>query len=138
MKDKKLFRVSEKLRENTISRIKEILESRDEILLAMVFGSFVEKEYARDVDIAVYLAYSVNEFKALEYSEKLSREIEKKIGLLIDVIVLNNVDEGILMRAILKGRKLLVRDSILYHKLRMLALEIKNNFLLKHKNRKPR
>ena len=104
MKDKKLFRVFEKLRENTISRIKEILESRDEILLAMVFGSFVEKECARDIDVAVYLAYSVNEFKALGYSEKLSKEIKKEIGLPIDVIIPNNVDEGLLMRAILEGK----------------------------------
>ncbi len=134
LKGRKPFRVSEKLRKNAVSRIKRLLEHRDEVLLAFVFGSFVERDFARDLDLAVYLAHGVDELEALEYSEKLSKEVEKEIGLPVDVVVLNGVDEGLLMRVILNGEKIVVRDPLLYHKLRMLALEVKNRFLLKPKN----
>lgn len=99
--------------------------------MATVFGSFAGREHARDVNLAVYLAHSVDEIRALEYSEKLGKEIGREIGLPVDVIVLNDADEGLLMRAILKGRKILARDSIPYHRLRMLALEARDGFLPK-------
>ena len=104
MKNKRPFRVSEKLRENIVSEIRGILKSKDEVLVAVVFGSFIEKKFARDIDLAVYLGKEVGFYEALEYSEKLSKEIGENIRLPVDVVVLNIADEGILMRAILKGK----------------------------------
>jgi len=131
LKNKRPFRVSEKLRENIVSEIRGILKSKDEVLVAVVFGSFIEKKFARDIDLAVYLGKEVGFYEALEYSEKLSKEIGESIRLLVDVVVLNMADEGILMRAILKGKVVLTRNPLLYHRLKMLALEVRNRFLRK-------
>jgi len=70
LKNKRPFRVSEKLRENIVSEIRGILKSKDEVLVAVVFRSFIEKKFARDIDLAVYLGKEVGFYEALEYSEK--------------------------------------------------------------------
>jgi len=96
--------------------------------LAILFGSFVEKNFARDIDLAIYLVKVTDLYDALEYSETLAKILKSEIGLPFDIVVLNFADEGLLMRAILNGVKIIDRNPLLYHGLRMLALEIKNRF----------
>jgi len=67
-------------------------------------------------------------YDELEYSETLAKILKSEIGLPFDIVVLNFADEGLLMRAILNGVKIIDRNPLLYHGLRMLALEIKNRF----------
>ena len=54
-KGRRPFAVSGELRERVLSQLKAALEARREVLLAVAFGSFVERSLARDVDVAVYL-----------------------------------------------------------------------------------
>ncbi len=132
MKNRRPFKVTAKLRINVEVKIREILEPRKEIVLAVLFGSFIKRDIARDVDLAVYIAREIKLYEALEYSELLGKILEREIGLPFDIIILNTVGEGLLMRAILRGKKILVRDPLLYYGLRMLALEVRNRFLLYH------
>lgn len=122
--------VSEELREIVLSQLKTALEARREVLLAVVFGSFVECSLARDVDVAVYLPGNVDILEAAAYAEGLSAELSKVVGLPVDVVVLNFAGEGLLMRVMLKGRPLVVRDSRLATGLYLLAVEVRNVFVL--------
>lgn len=128
LKGKKPFKVTHELREKVILRLKELLKQREEILLAILFGSFIRSNFARDVDLAVYLNKIKDLYDALEYSETLAKILEKELKLPFDVIVLNIADEGLLMRVILNGVKIVERDPLLYYGLRMLALEVRNRF----------
>ena len=128
IKGRKPFKVAQELRERVRVKIKEILKFREEIILAILFGSFVEKNFARDIDLAIYLVKVTDLYDALEYSETLAKILKSEIGLPFNIVVLNFADEGLLMRAILNGVKIIDRNPLLYHGLRMLALEIKNRF----------
>lgn len=128
LKGKKPFKVTHELREKVILRLKELLKQREEILLAILFGSFIRSNFARDVDLAVYLNKIKDLYDALEYSETLAKILEKELKLPFDVVVLNIADEGLLMRVILNGVKIVERDPLLYYGLRMLALEVRNRF----------
>ena len=54
-------------RSEIIPKLRRILESEKEVLLAIVFGSFVELDSYCDIDIAVYSLK-----KTLDYLAKLS------------------------------------------------------------------
>lgn len=129
LKGRRLFKVTVELREGIRAKVRHILEPREEVALALIFGSFVKSTFARDVDLAVYLTRQVDLYEAAEYSESLGKVLKKETGLPFDVIVLNTVSEGLMMRVILEGEKVVVRDSRLYHALRMLALEVRERFL---------
>ncbi|ABL78650.1 nucleotidyltransferase domain-containing protein [Thermofilum pendens] len=122
LKGRRPFRVTEELREAVKGKVRKVLEPREEVALALIFGSFVRGGFARDVDLAVYLARSVDLYEAAEYSELLGRVLERETGLPFDVVVLNVAGEGLLARA-MRGEKVLVRDQLLYHALRMLVAE---------------
>lgn len=130
LKGRKPFPVSEELRERVAAQLREALEDRGEVALASLFGSFVERGWARDVDVAVYLSGSPDLLDAAAYAEELSKELSRIVGLPVDVVVLNFAGEGLLMRALLRGRLLLARDPRLAVGLYLLALEVRNRFVL--------
>lgn len=76
-------------RESTIRRIQELLQIREEILFAYIFGS-VARQQARpdsDVDIALYVTRKRNFFS---YRLKILRLLEKALHQEnIDVVILN-------------------------------------------------
>lgn len=80
-------------------KIKELLIKKDEVIFAYIHGSF-ESIYFRDVDVAVYVDECRTE-DFLEYELKLSVEMEKEIGLPVDVRVLNSAPPGFRYRAIM-------------------------------------
>ena len=73
LKGRKPFKVTQELREKVQVKVKEILKFRKEIILAVLFGSFVEKDFARDIDLAIYLVKVTDLYDALEYSEILAK-----------------------------------------------------------------
>jgi len=127
LKGRKIFEVTEEIRENVIKKLREILGKKKEIVLAIVFGSFVEYEKARDIDIAIYTIEKKDELESYIYADELAEELRKYLNKPIDIIVLNNVGEGILQRA-LKGIPIIVRNKRLYIGLKMLAIETKKAF----------
>ena len=131
LKGKKPFKVTEELRRKVIEEIRETLKTVEEVSLAVIFGSFTNKKHARDIDIAIYLNKQVNLNQALEYAEKISKKLQEKIKLPIDITILNIADEPILIRAILKGKPIIVKNQKLYQSLKLLATEVKNRFILK-------
>lgn len=102
------------MREEVQARVRRALEPREDVALAALFGSFVRRYFARDVDLAVRLTGAAGLHSALECSEALAKALESETGLPFDVVMLNLADEGPLMRTVLGGVKVVDRDPLLY------------------------
>jgi len=95
----------------TVQELKDILSERDDVVFAYLHGSFVQGEEFRDVDVAVFLAGgSVRLHDDVEYEISLSLKLEKKLGLPVDVKILNNAPLGFRYHAS-RGTLLLTRDE---------------------------
>lgn len=85
------------------------LQEHREILFAYLFGSFVEDDRFRDVDVAVYLepeAYAGNEL----YGIRFGNELEEVVQMPVDAVVLNAAPDHFIYEAS-KGKLLLDRDE---------------------------
>ena len=73
-----------------LEKICEVLRKERQVLFAYLFGSFARNEFRKDsdIDIAVY----VKDYKKLplNFEQKLSLKIEKRIGREVDIIVIND------------------------------------------------
>lgn len=74
-------------KERILSKVKEELGEFGDILFAYVHGGFIEEKFFRDLDIAVWLE---NPGKAFFYTVDLSAILGAKIGIPVDIQVLNN------------------------------------------------
>ncbi|MGD8778964.1 MAG: nucleotidyltransferase domain-containing protein [Ignavibacteria bacterium] len=97
------------------NRIAEYLEKRDEVLFAYIFGSFVEKEYYHDVDVAAYLFddFDRSDFKKFPYGYEsgLISELNLLVREKIDFILMNNAEFTFLKRVIDHGVLLFSKDE---------------------------
>ncbi len=95
------FSVDEEMKKEILSRISEIVREMNNVLLAIVFGSFVESKFFRDIDIALYL----KEIRGddLELSWRLGDEFSKRIGYPVDVKILNNAPPEIRLKILERG-----------------------------------
>lgn len=92
--------------------IREVLEQEDKVLLAIVFGSFVELESFRDVDIAVYSLDS-----SLDYIASLSAKLELKLDIPVDVVPLTEIDAYFRYYVFTRGKIILEKVPGLYEAL---------------------
>ena len=75
------YELSGEEREALIEAVRRVLGRDDRILLAVIFGSFVELESFRDIDIAVYAV-------GMELREifKLSARLEEEVKVPVDLL----------------------------------------------------
>jgi len=66
-------------------------------------------EHFRDIDVAVYVDESVNDY--LRYELKLATELEMKLGREVDVRVLNDAPPAFKYRVVSRCRVLLSRNE---------------------------
>src|SRR3989304_206835 len=69
------------------ARLKTALAKDKRIKLAILFGSFTRRNYARDIDLAIHAIPDID-FKQLL---NLNAEIELKLGIPIDIVELARV-----------------------------------------------
>lgn len=110
-----------------MASIGERLGREERVVLAVVFGSFVSSDVARDVDVGVYLLGG-DWLEDAIYVDELGEELSELVGMPVDVVALNHVDEGVLARAI-RGVPVVVRDQRLYTGLLMLGMEVMNRWV---------
>ncbi|MGC8654494.1 MAG: type VII toxin-antitoxin system MntA family adenylyltransferase antitoxin [Candidatus Kryptoniota bacterium] len=96
-------------------KITNYLYQRDEVLLAYIFGSFVQRDNYHDIDIAVYLKndFNKNDFKKFPYGYE-SGVIAELISLLrknVDFVVMNNAEILIQKRIIDAGKLIISKDE---------------------------
>ncbi len=106
------FRMNEHEKESVLNRVRELLMREDKVLLAIVFGSFVELESFRDIDIAVYSLDT-----SLDYIAKLSAELELELGIPVDIVPITELDPYFKLSILTKGRVILEKVPDLYEAL---------------------
>lgn len=106
-KFKKPQSLSSEEREKLINRIKNLLQKREDILFAYLFGSFAEGGPFRDIDLAI----GGREPFTLEALFELNELLEKELGYYVDLIDLREVNLGLQMEVFSKGILLFSRDE---------------------------
>ncbi len=84
--EQRLRRLTPRERHGIISMLKEMLEKDEAVVFAYPHGSLVEGGPVRDVDIAVWLRSGTD---PLDYIVSRSLEMEQRLGLPVDIQVLN-------------------------------------------------
>ncbi|MBS3944775.1 MAG: nucleotidyltransferase domain-containing protein [Melioribacter sp.] len=78
-----------------IKIITDCLKSKEEVLFAYIFGSFVDKVQFHDIDVAVYLKddFPKNDFKMFPYGYEsgASTELTQLTREKIDFVIMNDV-----------------------------------------------
>lgn len=118
-------------REQVMHTISGMLRNHREVVLAVAHGGFIRFDLFRDVDIAVFTNYQVSYDDEPYYVDSLRDELEKKVGLPVDVQLLDYAPpifrikalNGLLLferisglRAILKFHSIEEYSSITYYK----------------------
>jgi len=79
--------------------IKQLLERKNEIVFAYLFGSFVEEGSYNDIDVAIYIdpkKYKKILASKIAYDIKLALEIEKETKNTVDLIIINNAPDHLI------------------------------------------
>ncbi len=97
-------------KEEVTRLLTEHLSGRQEIVFAYLFGSIVESEAFRDVDVGIYVGDMKAISDELGYALKLSGELEQLLGCRVDVILMNTAPDH-LIHSISKGKLVLNRDD---------------------------
>jgi len=80
------YRYFDGRKNEVLGRLRGLLEEEDPILLAIIFGSFVDMDCYRDVDIAVYTVG-----KDLKYLAELEARLEPEVGVPVDVVPIDEI-----------------------------------------------
>lgn len=91
-------------------KLMEILEGVPEVKIAVLFGSVLRRSYVRDLDLGVYMdpEFDVRRFIAMV------NMLEDALGMPVDVVPLKKAPPKLRLKALLKGARLVVKDSKLY------------------------
>ncbi len=116
----KFYNISLDEKKKIINVLREILLSKNEVVLAFIYGSILERELIRDIDIAVYVV-NVNDY--LDYKFELDKELSLKTGFSIDVKILNNAPPWFVVEVCRRGKLLFSRTPGFSVKICKKALE---------------
>jgi len=104
----KYHRLSPEEKSRVVEKLREALRAEG-VKLAVLFGSFIEMNSFRDIDVAVYLEDPGDLDRILELGAKL----EEKIGISIDVAPLQALPPRFRLKVLTKGL-ILVEEPGLY------------------------
>jgi hypothetical protein len=96
------------LKESIIKDISVALDGHKEIILAFVFGSFIQSDTFADIDIGVLTREELN--STLDFELDLETEIEDILHYPVDIRVLNGAPLSFTQNVIRSGRVVLDRD----------------------------
>lgn len=96
----------------TLDQIGSILAGFNEIDLAYVFGSFLERDDFHDIDVAIHLAEEHAPYQRFKLSQRIARALEQGVNPRVDfdVRILNNAPAFFQYEVISKGIVVLERD----------------------------
>lgn len=102
----RIHRLDDEGREAILGRLSDALSQDPRVVIAVVFGSFLEGEAFRDVDVGIWTTPDASRFVDLDLAASLSR----RTGLPVDVRRLDDAPVSFRFHA-LRGRLLVVRDD---------------------------
>ena len=126
------YRLPQEEREKIAAKLAEILREREEVEVALVFGGFVTSEVFRDIDVAVFTAYRVEEDRDYLYEDELAEQLGKATGgIPVHVVMLDYAPPKFTVTAIKQGKILVERKPGLIALLRWAAQTEINDFQAK-------
>ena len=112
------YRVAREGREAIIAKIRKVLEDEG-VSLAVLFGSFVELDSFRDIDLAVYIRGDED----LSFIFRLANRLEEELGYPVDVVPLNTIPPRFRHYILTKGVVIVEREPGLYESLLIQAID---------------
>jgi len=100
--------LTEEDKRKILEKIKTALEKDEEIVFAIVHGSFIERDSFRDIDIAVWIK---DPEKAPQYTINLSSAIEAETKTPVDIQVLNEAPLPFKHHVLTRGKTLFSKDE---------------------------
>ena len=97
-----------------IEKIKKVLEKDNNILFAILHGSYLEHKKFHDIDLAIYLNEDLKAQVENYYELELPILIMNEINISVDISILNTSSLGFKYQT-LKGRILFCRDYENYY-----------------------
>jgi predicted nucleotidyltransferase len=97
---------------NALERISFILAGFEEIDLAYVFGSFLERDDFRDIDIAIYFSQEQSPYQRFKLSQRIASDLENGLEPRVDfdIRILNHAPVYFQYEVISNGKVVLERD----------------------------
>lgn len=97
------LKLDEKRRKWVVSRVKDFFKKKKRIKLVFWFGSSLSREYARDIDIAIYAV------PRLEFDEllKLGSELEFELKIPVDLVQLSDLNPAFRLKILQHGKPIL-------------------------------
>ncbi|MEQ9713905.1 MAG: nucleotidyltransferase domain-containing protein [Candidatus Asgardarchaeum sp.] len=115
----KYYYLSHNEKKEVKRRLKGDLQKRDDIIFAVLHGSFIESEYFRDIDIAIYVKPCAKEYLFKEYVIDLSLSLSKKIGIPVDIQVLNEAPLMFIYEVLNRGELIVCNDELFFERYSM-------------------
>lgn len=76
-------------RAKIMNKLSSLLAERKEVLLAIVYGGFINSELFRDIDVAIYTGYHVRREHVYQYEYYVSTMLSEQLGIHVDVKLLD-------------------------------------------------
>ena len=114
----KYYSMSQEEKERVINIIRDELRKYEDVLLAILFGSFIELNKFRDVDIAIYALRT-----DLNYLFMIIAKLEEVLKIPVDVVPLTEVSSRFRYYILTRGRVVLEKVPGVYEALLILTLD---------------
>ncbi|MEA2005677.1 MAG: nucleotidyltransferase domain-containing protein [Acidobacteriota bacterium] len=99
-------------KEKIIDQLKNAIIQKDEIIFSYIHGSFLDKFPFQDIDIALYIdSKKISSLQVFDYSFQLSVDLSKKIGLEVDIQIMNYAPLGFKHSVLRNGKLLFSKDE---------------------------
>ena len=135
LEDKERFRfhkLDRKAKEKILDTLRKLLSSREEIVIAAVYGGFIEYNSFHDIDVGVYTGYKIPYEKTHIYQEELSTTLSKTLGYPVDVRVIDYAPTWFRVK-VLEGIVIVEKTDCLATRLKFKYLQELNDIILKKK-----
>lgn len=96
--------------EDVSRKLREILSGIAGVKIAVLFGSVLRRNIVRDLDVGIVMEPEPD----LKELIKVSNAIEDELGIPVDLVPLRRTPPKLRLKALSSGRRLVVRDQMLY------------------------
>jgi len=112
-------KLSKKEKAKIEKAIEKFFKKQEDVDAYIIFGSFVNRNYFRDIDIAIISKKRISDLKV----EKIGSELELKIKIPVDIHIFSRLPLKLKYQALKTGKPVLLknREYVLQQKLRTIT-----------------
>lgn len=136
---KEYFSLKQTEKEKVIEEIRQILFEKEVIVFAFIFGSFLDSQSFRDIDIGVYVD-NITESQVFDFELRLAEEVSDKCRMPFDIFevkVLNFAPSSFLNSVFSRGKLLFSKNhQLLTDMIENTSLEAIANEYIAHQSLK--